>query len=188
MVMYASILVIAVLCAGVSGAPQNQAKNGINNFLDQVDAVRKDVEHTIKQHLPDTQEVTNVLINVSKDFAVSIEKGVKDLSEQVQNNKVVDNIVQDLSKGISNSVNFLKGLAGEDATKKGEEIKKSLQTHLDNILEGGKKLQEALQPQLEKTQDQIKSFTGNFIQEFASAGERLKSEIDKAIDAHKAKH
>ncbi|KAK4878487.1 hypothetical protein RN001_010993 [Aquatica leii] len=189
MAKYVSFFVIAFLCSDAFGAPRKnslQQEAGVKELIKQVDTVRKEVEQSIKKALPDSQEVTNTLINVSKTFASAVEKGAKDLSESADKNKdMINNVIQDVSKGLSDSVKYIKGLAGDDVATKSQEVKAALQSHLDNIFASGKKIEEAIKPHLNQAQEHLKTFANTFFKDLAAAGEQLKADIDKAIESQK---
>ena len=51
-----------------------------------------------------------------------------------------------------------------------------------------KKVEDAIKPSIEHAQENVKKFATNFFQELATAGERLRADIDKAIAEKGAKH
>ncbi|KAF5290098.1 hypothetical protein FQA39_LY14879 [Lamprigera yunnana] len=173
------------LIAVAYGAPRSEPvaqKNGVEVFIQQLDNVRKDIDKSIQKVLPDSKEVTNTLIDISKTFAAAVEKGAKDLSQHVDKNKeTFDVVVRDVSKGISESVNYINSLTNEEVAKKAEEIKQTLKVHIDNILKGGKQIEEAVAPSLESAQKQFKTYSTSFIKNVADASEHLKEELDKIL-------
>ncbi|XP_031331621.1 uncharacterized protein LOC116162206 [Photinus pyralis] len=164
-------------------------KTGLEQFMENVDTVRKDIEATIKKVLPGNKDIDKALVDVSKAFATTVEKGTRDLTEQADKNKpVIEKLVKEASERISESVAYIKGLVGEDTVKKGEEVRKHVETNINNIFAEGKKVEEALMPSLEHAQEGMKKVAEDFFGMLKSAGERLKADLDKAIAEQAPKH
>ena len=164
-------------------------KPAIEQFFQNVETARKDVEASLQKVLPDSKEVNKAILDMSKTFATTVEQGTKDLNEQTEKNKpIIQNLIKEASSKISESVAFIKGLVSDDVAKKGEEIRKNVESHIKIIFAEGKKVEDAIKPTLEHAHENIKQFATNFFQELASAGERLKADIDRTIAEKNAKH
>ncbi|KAK4880975.1 hypothetical protein RN001_004294 [Aquatica leii] len=149
-------------------------KSIMDDLFEEIDQLRKDVENSIISIIPDTKNVTKLLVASSKEFADSVERTSKSIRLHVKNAQgVVDNGVKEFTSKLTNSANKLKQLTN-DAAVKTNRVATVIENQVKNIL---KDVQGAIQTNLLYTQDNVKAFTNRFFNDIITAGKRLQLDL-----------
>ncbi|KAK5638333.1 hypothetical protein RI129_012628 [Pyrocoelia pectoralis] len=185
----AALAVQAVLARPKKTPATQSEKTGLEQFMENFDSIRKEVEETIKKVLPGNKDINKALVDVSQTFAATVEKGTRELTEQADKNKpLVEKMVKEASDKITQSISYIKSLVGEDVVKKGEDVRKNVEANINTIFAEGKKVEEALKPSMEHAQENVKKFASDFFEMLKTAGERFKADLDKAVAERTPKH
>ncbi|XP_018335961.1 putative leucine-rich repeat-containing protein DDB_G0290503 [Agrilus planipennis] len=150
--------------------------------------IANSLSKTIKDSLPDSAQVTNVLKDQSQQFADNVKNIVNQLQSGLNENKgVVDDAIKQASQKLSETVKSLQNAAGPEVTARATEIKQKLDENVKSVAQEIDTLVKAVQPQLNEAGERVSSLTKNVLNEFVESARKLQTKVNEAVNNSQAK-
>ncbi|KAF5300808.1 hypothetical protein FQR65_LT09111 [Abscondita terminalis] len=151
-------------------------KTFMDNLFEEFTNIRTEVENSLISILPDTHDATKLLLELSKEFADSVERTTKSIKLQVKNAQgVIDNGINEFTTKLESSAKNLKQLT-DSAVQKTNQVTTIIDAQVKDIFD---EIQGAAKTNLLYAHDNIKKYADKFFNDLIAAGKAFQLNLTK---------